>query len=243
MTLISELLAALPAEPVPVRNVVIGVHWTLVTSLHSGLGSTTLTIGPHGAGRMRDVGRLLDKSAQELAGWLESDNLLEASVGIAALNSLINLDDERVHKDLNAAEVIAEKAAGKNLVIVGHFPFVKRIKPLARKLWIIEKNPFGDDYPESAAQDLIPQADVVAITGTAFINHTIEGLLALCRADATVMILGPSTPLMPALFEHGIDYLSGSRIIDETAALRTIQQGASFQQVEGVQVVTLVRGA
>jgi len=56
-----------------------------------------------------------------------------------------------------------------------------------------------------------------------------------------VMILGPSTPLMPILFEHGIDYLSGSRIIDETAAIRTIQQGAGFPQVEGVQVVTMVK--
>lgn len=241
MTIISDLLAALPEEPIPVRNVVIGVHWTLVTSLHSGLGSTTLNVGPHGSGRMRDVGRLLDKSAQELAAWLASDNLLEASVGIAALNSLVIVDDERVHKNLNAAEVIAEKAAGRNLVVVGHFPFVSRIKPLMRNLWVIEKNPFDDDYPESAAQDLIPQADVVAITGTAFINHTIEGLLALCRPDAQVMILGPSTPLMPVLFDHGIDYLSGSRVIDESAAIRTIQQGAGFPQVEGVQVVTMVR--
>lgn len=242
MTMISELLATLPKEPIPVRNVIIGVHWTLVSSLHSGLGSTLVNSGPHGAGRIRDVGHLLEKSAQELAGWLESDNLLEASVGIAALNSLINIDEERVHRNLNAAEVIAEKSVGKNLVIVGHFPFSKRMNTVARNLWIIEKNPFGDDYPESAAQDLIPKADVVAITATAFINHTIEGLLALCRPDAQVLILGPSTPLMPVLFNHGIDYLSGSRVIDESAAIRTIQQGASFPQVEGVQVVTMAQG-
>ena len=241
MSIISEMLARLPQEPIPVRNVVIGVHWTLVSSRHSGLGSTMVNSGPHGTGRMRDVGRLLEKSAQELAGWLESDNLLEASVGIAALNSLIDIDEERVHMNLNAAEVIAEKSAGKNLVIVGHFPFINRMKSVVRNLWTIEKNPFGDDYPEAAAMDLIPQADVVAITGTAFINQTVEGLLALCRSDAQVMILGSSTPLMPILFEHGIDYLSGSRIIDETAAIRTIQQGAGFPQVEGVQVVTMVK--
>jgi hypothetical protein len=38
--------------------------------------------------------------------------------------------------------------------------------------------------------DLVPQADVVAITGTALINHTLDGLLALCRSDALVMVLG-----------------------------------------------------
>ncbi len=241
MTIISELLATLPAEPVPVKNVLIGVHWTLVTSKHSGLGSTLVNCGPHGHSHMRDVGNLLGKTAQELAGWLESDNLLEASVGIAALNSLIDVDESRLRLDVNASEVIGEKSKGKNLVIVGHFPFASRMKGIARNLWVIEKNPYGDDFPEEAAQDFIPQADVVAITGTAIINHTIDGLLSLCRPETMVMILGPSTPLLPQLYDHGITYLSGSRIVDAEAACRTIQQGASFPQVQGVQVVTMVK--
>lgn len=240
MTIISELLATLPVEPVPVKNVLIGVHWTLVTSKHSGLGSTLLNCGPHGHSHMRDVGNLLEKSAQELAGWLESDNLLEASVGIAAFNSLVDVNQDKLRLDVNASEVISARSKDKNLVIVGHFPFASRMKDIARNLWVIEKKPFGDDFPEEAAQDYIPQADVVAITGTAIINHTIDGLLSLCRPETTVMILGPSTPLVPQLFDHGITYLSGSRIIDAPAAYRTIQQGASFPQVQGVQVVTMV---
>jgi uncharacterized protein (DUF4213/DUF364 family) len=241
MTLINELLSQLPVEPIPVRSVMIGVHWTLVTSRRSGLGSTLVNCGPHGHTHMRDVGKLLEKSAQELAGWLESDNMLEASVGIAALNSLIDIDETRLHKDLNAAEVLADNSKGRNLVIVGHFPFSRRLKTVAQNLWVIEKNPYGDDFPEEAAQELIPQADVVAITGTAFINHTMEELLALCHPDAQVMILGPSTPLMPTLFDHGVKYLSGSIVVDEAAAIQTIQQGAGFPQVKGVKVVTLER--
>lgn len=240
MSLISQLLSTLPADPIPVRNVIIGVHWTLVTSINSGLASTLVSSGPHGSGRIRHVGELHQKSAQELAGWLESDNLLEASVGMAALNSIIAVDEKQLHLDLNAAEVLAEISKDKNLVIVGHFPFAKRVKTIARNLWIIEKDPYGDDYPEEVGQNIIPQADVVAITGTSFINHTIEGLLALCRPGAQVMILGPSTPLMPILFDHGIDYLSGSRVINEPSAVRTIQQGAGFPQIAGVQVVTMV---
>jgi Tfp pilus assembly protein FimT len=42
------------------------------------------------------------------------------------------------------------------------------MKLLARNCWVIEKRPFGDDFPEEAAQEFIPQADVVAITGTLF---------------------------------------------------------------------------
>lgn len=241
MSIFSELLATLPPDPIPVRNVVIGVHWTLVASRHAALASTLFNCGPHGHSQMRDVGKLIGKSAQELAGWMESDNLLEASVGIAAFNSLVEVDQNRLRQNVNASEVIEQKSRDKNLVIVGHFPFAPRMKSTARNLWIIEKKPYGDDFPEDAAQDLIPQADVVAITGTAFINHTIEGLLSLCRPDATVLILGPSTPLVPLLFDHGIHYLSGSLVLNEADTVRTVQQGASFPQVEGVQVVTMVQ--
>lgn len=240
MTIISDLLSTLPRDPIPVQNVVIGVHWTLVTSRFSGLGSTLVNSGPHGSGRMRDVGDLLNKNAQELASWLESDNLLEASVGMAALNSIIEVPEKQL-QPVNAAEVIEREARGKNLAVIGHFPFLERLKGMVRNLWVMEQNPYGDDLPEEAAQEYVPGADVVAITGTAFINHTIENLLPLCRQDALVIILGPSTPLHPMLFDRGISYLSGSRVVDPSAAQLTIQQGAGFPQVKGVQVVTMVK--
>jgi len=82
-------------------------------------------------------------------------------------------------------------------------------------------------------------AGVVAITGTAFINHTLEQMLCRCNARALVMVLGPRTPLSPVLFRYGIQMISGVRVVDETAAQKTIQQGAIFPQVKGVQLLTL----
>ena len=198
--------------------------------------------GPHGHLRpVRDVGALHNKSAQELAQWLLSDNLLEASIGIAAVNSLLDVDESQMEK-VNAAEVIARESKDKNLVVIGHFPFVDRMKSIAKNCWVIEKRPFGDDFPEEAAQEYIPQANIIAITGTAIINHTMEGLLSLCCPGSLVMILGPSTPLSPLLFSYGISFLSGSRVIDEDAAVATIQQGAIFPQVKGVRLVTMSKG-
>ncbi len=242
MKLLHSILSALPVDPVPVRKVIIGVHWTIVCSKGCGFGSTLTNCGPHGHSFIRNVGSLENNSAQELARWILSDNLLEASIGIAAINSLTEVDEKSL-VDVNASEVIKKNSQGKNLVVVGHFPFVDRIKDIPKNCWVIEKRPFGDDFPEEAAHEYIPQADVVAITGTAFINHTMEHLLSLCRSDALVMVLGPSTPLLPFLFDHNIQYLSGSRIIDEEAAIATVQQGASFPQVKGVRVVTMMKGS
>ena len=241
MKILQALLDAIPTDPpIPVRQLVVGAHWTLVGSAHGGMGSTLLGEGPHGHSAVRDVGSLHQKSAQELARWVLSDNLLEASIGMAALNSLLDVDEAGL-EEVNAAKILAREAEGKNLAIVGHFPFVERIKSIPRHCWVIEKRPYGDDLPEASAQEYIPQADVVAITGTAFINHTIEGLLALCRPGSQVMVLGPSTPLSPLLFDYGINYLSGSRVVDEQAAILTIQQGAALPQVQGVRLFTMSR--
>ena len=240
MEILKRLLESLPDEPIPVRNLIIGVHWTLVCSKYGGLGSTLTSCGPHGHSHMENVGVLHKKSAQELAHWVLSDNLLEASVGIAALNSILSVDDEKMVQ-INAAEVIAREGKGKNVVIVGHFPFVPKLKTITQNCWVIEKRPFGDDFPEESAKEFIPQADVVAITGTAFINHTMTGLLSLCQPNAKVMVLGPSTPLSPILYDYGISFLSGSRVIDEENAALTIQQGASFPQVNGVKLITITK--
>jgi hypothetical protein len=241
MDILKSLLATLPIKPIPVHQVIIGVHWTLVSSKYCGLGSTMVGQEQPGHAQVRDVGHLHEKSAQELASWVLSDNLLEASIGIAALNSLLSFNESDTTQD-NAADILARDSQGKNLAIIGHFPFVDRLKTTAKNCWVIEKKPFGDDFPEEAAKEYVPQSDVIAITGTAFINHTIEGLLKLCPPKSIIMVLGPSTPLSPVLFKYGITHLSGSRIIDEEAAINTIQQGASFQQVKGVRLYTMTSG-
>jgi uncharacterized protein (DUF4213/DUF364 family) len=239
MNLYEILFQALPVEPIPVKEVIVGVHWTLVCSKYCGLASTLTNCGPHGHSRMREVGKLKEKSAQELAKWVLSENLLEASVGMAAINSMISVDEKRIVKK-NASEVIAEEGVRKNVTIVGHFPFVEQIKSIPNHCWVIEKKPYGDDFPEEAAEEYIPQSDIVAITGTAFINHSMEKLLALCKKDASIMILGPSTPMLPGLFDSGISFLSGSRVDDPLSAINTIVQGASLPQVDGIRLVTML---
>jgi len=237
MNILDDLLDSLDMDA-PVRTVLVGAHWTAVCSRFCGLASTFTGDKPHGHAPVRDVGRLHEKSARELAEYARSDNLLEASIGLAAINSLLDVDESRA-VEINAVEVLIEHGRGRNVALVGHFPFIPKLHPAVGQLWVLEQRPAEGEFPAEAAADLIPQADVVAITGSALINHTLDGLLALCRPQALVMILGPSTPLSPVLFAHGAAILSGARIVDETAALRTIGQGASFQQVAGVRLLTI----
>jgi uncharacterized protein len=238
MALLNDLLDSLNGDA-PVRFVLVGVHWTVVCSRYCGLASTLLGDQPHGHEKVREVGSLHHKNARELAEFAKSDNLLEASIGVAAINSLLDVDiDQAV--EVNAGQVLADRGSGKNIALVGHFPFIPRLRQVASQLWVIEQRPAEGEHPVEAAADLIPQAEIVALTGSAIINHTLDNLLELCHPDALVMVLGPSTPLSPILFDYGVRILSGARVVNETDALRTISQGATFQQVQGVKLLTYV---
>jgi len=75
------------------------------------------------------------------------------------------------------------------------------VREVAGRLWVLERRPVEGDLPAEMAAEVLPQADVAAITGTSLINHTFEGLMKLCRPDALVIVLGPTAPLSPVLFD------------------------------------------
>ena len=240
-TILEDLIARLPEEPVPVRSVQAGVHWITVCSRSCGLATTITMEKPHDhTTRVRDAGHLHTKSAQELAQYALSDNPLEAGIGVAAINSLLEVNEQDA-VEMNASEVLVNHGAGKDVALVGHFPFIPRLRKATANLWVIEQHPTGDDHPAQAAEEFIPRADVVALTGSALINHTLDGLLGLCRKDALVLVLGPSTPLSSVLFEHGATIIAGARVIDEPAVMLATGQGANFQQVTGVRLLAFTR--
>ena len=244
MSIIEDLIASLRGD-VPLREVRVCAFWTAVVldNGRCGLASTLRPEEPQCAGPappVRWAGRLLECSALELAKLARSESTLEASIGLAAINSLLEVDESHC-MELNAEDVILKEGAGRRVAIVGHFPFIPRVREVAEKLWVLERRPVEGDLPAEMAAKVLPQADVVAITGTSLINHTFEGLVRLCRPDALIIVLGPTAPLSPVLFDYGVDAISGAKVVDVEAVLRCISQGATFKQVRGVRLLTMAR--
>jgi len=246
MSLIDNLLSGLPDGRL--LDVRVGAFWSAVVveiggERRCGLASTLHELDDHhhgGGPAVREAGQLLERSALQLAELARSASVMEASIGMAAINALLPAR-EADWVDLNAEEVIAQQGTGKDVALVGHFPFIPHLQECVRRLWVLELQPRGKDLPAEAARDVIPRADVLAITGTTLINHTFEGLMALRRPEALVLVLGPSTPLSPALFDYGVHLLSGAVVQDVEAVLRAVSQGANFRQVRrhGVRLVTM----
>jgi len=245
MKIIEDLLTILPEGSV--RDVRVGLFWTAVLvevagQVRCGLASTQAVEEHHHGGgpAVPDAGLLMERSGRGLAELVRSGSPVEASLGMAAINALLPRRED-LWVDVNAEEVIARHGAAKRVALVGHFPFIPRLRERVAELWVLELRPQGEDLPADAASQLIPQADVLAITGTTLINRTFEGLMALRRPEAMVLVLGPSTPLSPVLFDHGVHLISGSVVEDVASVLRAVSQGANFRQIhqQGVRLVTL----
>lgn len=239
MKILEEILNTLPAVPVPVRRVLIGIHWTAVCSDHCGL-SSTLTSENLPYANLSSVGRYQNMTAQQIATLALSENHYECSLGMAAINSLLPNTPADL-KELNAYTWLYENAPGKNVAIVGHFPFVDKVRSLAQNLWVLEKNPRPGDIPAQESAAYLAKAQIIAITGSSLVNQSFEDVLSMCNRPATIMVLGPSTPLSPVLFNHGVSILSGAYVTDEEKTLLTIEQGGAFSQLQGVKRVTMFK--
>ena len=239
-----ELLLAELKNDAPVRQVLVGAYWTAVVldtdPPRCGLAST-LHGENHDAGpSVRRPGHLCEYSAQELARWLHGPRILEASIGMGAVNALLDVNETRC-TELNAEELILERGTGRRVAIIGHFPFIERVRGAARECWVLELRPRPGELAADQARQVLPQADVVAMTGTSLLNHTFDGLMALCRPEAFVVLLGASAPLLPVLFDRGVDAISGTKVVDVPAVLRAVGEGANFRQIPGKRLLTMMR--
>ncbi|NMC46780.1 MAG: DUF364 domain-containing protein [Chloroflexi bacterium] len=238
-TILSTIYSAL-RQDYPVKLIEVCAHWTLITSRHSGMASTVLGCQPHGEQLVSDAGSLLKKSALELAAQHSSPNSLEVSIALAAINSLLDPPTAN-RKVVNVADVLLEKGKGKNVAFIGHFPFASKIKQVAKTVWIIDLQPTEGEYPPSEAKNLLPQADILAMTANTLINDWAEKYLSLCDTRALKIMMGPSTPMTPLLFDFGLDILAGVHVIDAGLVHDYIAQGAAFSQVKGIEKITLTR--
>lgn len=246
MSIIDALLQSIHVDA-PVRQVVMGAFWTAVLldtdPPRCGLASTVRGEDHHLRPPVAQAGRLHERSGRELAALLSSSATMEASIGMAALNALLDVD-EATCTEVNAEEVIAARGSGRSVAVVGHFPFIDRVRRLASQCWVLELRPRPGDLPAERAAEVLPLADVVALTGTSLVNHTFEHLVRLCRPDAFVLLLGASAPLAPVLFDSGVTAISGTRVIDPQRVVRSVAEGATFRQIKsagGLRLLTWVR--
>lgn len=244
MKILEDIIRTLEND-VPIKDILRGPLWTGVLSRRCGLASAM----PDGGCASKTVKTIhdpvpyMEMTAGEVAQLSLSDRTPEASLGMAAINSLIECDPDEC-EEVNAAEFLLRAGRGKNVSIIGHFPFVDDIRDVAENLWVIEKNTRAGDHPEEDSKKYLPVSDVIAISGTTLINHTLSTLLESSPAASVKMLLGPATPISNVLFDHGIDIVSGSYVTDTALVFENIRRGISFAAMKkrgGIKLLSMVK--
>lgn len=181
-----------------------------------------------------EAGKLAGRKASELIPWMNLDDNTACAIGLAAVNAILPPPDAAVESDiLDLLPVHSDDSVG----MIGFFgPLVKPLKERVKALQIFERRPDPESgiLPESAARDILPGCQVAVISATAILNHTLDGLLDLCKAAREIAILGPSTPFLPEVFgRYGVTMLSGLQVVDPNRILRIVSEGGGTRQFGG----------
>ena len=233
--LTDEILERLPgsAADLSATDIRIGLGYTAVKAEDGRCGlAYTLHEGDYeSCCVVPRAGSLTGRSILELAEYLKSSDATACAIGLAAANAVIGSPADAVESDIMD---LLPAGSADSVGMVGFFgPLVGPLRKRAGSLHIFERKPIPEAgvLPESAARDLLPACQVVILSATTLLNHTIDDLLDLCRSAREIALLGPSTPFLPEVFlRYGVTILSGLEVVDADQILRIVSEGGGTRQ-------------
>ena len=208
-----------------VEEIVVGLSYTGV-KLENGCG-VAYTLREGTCCFVENAGSLAEKSVAELAKLAMAPEPVKASIGVATINALIEVEDYETGNPLDYIEITKNDVVG----MVGFFaPLIKEIREKAKQLYIFERKEIEGAYPDWAIYKLLPECDIVIVTGVAVINKTIDMILNLAKSAKEVCVLGASTPLLFEVFKkYGVTMLGGIKIVNPKQVMRIIKEGGGIR--------------
>jgi uncharacterized protein len=218
---------------------------TTVTSLTVGLGYTAVATSDGGLGlsytwvedreRRSYVNGYRDvegEGALVLLERLSSDDPFQRSIGLATVNALHHRRSRALADDtgspLSPSLCLADVGPGTHVSMVGYFPpLVQSLPGLGVELDVIDSS-LGLGDPLEFRARLGSWTEVLIMTATTLLNDSAEELLLAAGPGVRSVVMGPSTPLVPAAFAHlPLTALAGIVICDATAVEKAVRHGAA----------------
>jgi uncharacterized protein (DUF4213/DUF364 family) len=242
---LGERLASLRIE-----RLVVGLFFTGVKLSNNAAGMCATPIKeipqavccPASAGRTFDPVRIKGTEAEAILPFLDSTEPIKTATAIAVLNALSATclesgptGDYTVTEGIDAQDAV-KMPPEKSVAVIGAFvPTLRALKRRGGDWWVIEKDPrtLRDDeishfVPADESQSIINTADVLIITGTTLINHTLEPILEAAKPGAEIAVMGPTASLLPEpLFQRGVRIVGGVRVKKPDQLLDVLTAGGS----------------
>ena len=206
-----------------------------------GLGYTAVTLSDGGIGLAythfedKKSCMLLNKHidyegqpALQLLEKIKSDHPVERSMALALVNAL-NHKDALEYPEDRKNQIMFDQfniGAGTRVAMVGFIgPLVDVLKQKNARVEVMDASRGMGEKSDFYAK-LEGWADVLLLTSTSILNNTTEEILQNVHPKVKTIMLGPSTPMVAAVFEHlPVHMLAGTVPIDKANVLKAIRHG------------------
>ena len=147
------------------------------------------------------AGKLAGSPAVEVLSMMVAQSPLSRSIGLALANALI-AGLPRPESDTRDVLELVNLNANDHVVMAGFFgPLIPQIKKTNCRLDIVE---LDDRQPDVLSPEegkvAFGRCSVAILTSTSVVTGTIDGLLASLGNPRAVIMLGPSTIMLPEIF-------------------------------------------
>jgi len=239
-----------PPQELVVDDLVIGIFFTGIKLSTGHAGAAFTPIGeipeavccPTTAARMPQAGDLEGKPVSEILKYALDTNVLKSAIGVAAANAISQLiieseseNEYQIVRDRDGFDLL-EIEPGETVSLIGAFgPYIRRLKMMGNPFFIVEKNPqtlrldemkYFKSQTEMATA--LKESDVVIITGTAIVNHTIDHILSYISDRQRTAIIGPTASMIPdTFFKRGVNVMAGVRMLNPDGMIKILKQGGS----------------
>jgi uncharacterized protein (DUF4213/DUF364 family) len=190
-----------------------------------------------------ESGSLIGRDCAEIIPWAKDSDRLKAAIGLSAVNAVLNTD----HAGRETGDVAAVLGIEPDdtFGMIGDFaPILAKIRRQTSNIYVFEKNPDRGEglYTDAQIPEFLPKCDVIIITATSLINHTLDDILRHCENARQVCIVGPSTPLCAQVFKgYPVTILAGSVVRDPDRLLQIVSQGGGTRAMKQAVVQALER--
>lgn len=246
---VSEILGE-RMEQLTVERAVIGLFFSGVklSDGHGGLCFTPIkeipeaVCCPSSARAMPLPGKLAGRSVKAYLEDIFKGSIMKKTLGIATLNALsascwelMQQKGYQMELGRDAFEMIDIDPSQKTVVVGALVPVIRRLMAARADFHILELDKATlkpDELPyfaeASRAPELVPDADLLVITGTTLLNDTLPGLLELAKPGARIVVTGPTVSMLPdAFFKRGVTALGGILVTRPDELLDIISEGGS----------------
>lgn len=198
-----------------ITEVKVYLNWVIVKSIDYAM--STLLSGMPGLiepqGMNTYMGDILGKNAVEVAEeFLVSKESLKRAVGMACLKSI--LPKPLQFEEGNAIDRYREFAQVNKTCFIGHFSEAQQWRSEGFPVDIVELFPRSGDIHWDNSHNVLGQAELVLMTGLTLVNDTFEEVIKRTPRARCRVIMGPTVPLSPVLFDFGLDQIGGTLIDD-----------------------------